>query len=31
MYFDLFARHAAVGAILVTYSALEGILVQRKN
>ncbi len=30
MYFDLFARHAAVGAILVTYSALDGICVQRK-
>jgi predicted O-methyltransferase YrrM len=31
MYFDLFARHASVGAILVTYSALDGILVQRKK
>jgi predicted O-methyltransferase YrrM len=30
MYYDLFARYAAVGAILVTYSALEGIRVQRK-
>jgi len=31
MYFDLFARYAAVGAILITYSALEGIRVQRKT
>lgn len=31
MYSDLFARHAAVGAILVTYSALEGIRVKRKT
>jgi hypothetical protein len=30
MYFDLFARYAAVGAILVTYSALDGIRVHRK-
>jgi hypothetical protein len=30
MYCDLFARYAMVGAILVTYSALEGICVQRK-
>ena len=30
MYSDLFARYAAVGAFLVTYSALDGICVQRK-
>jgi hypothetical protein len=30
MYSDLFARYAAVGAILVTYSALDGIKVRRK-
>jgi hypothetical protein len=30
MYFDLFRRYAAVGAILITYSALEGVRVQRK-
>jgi hypothetical protein len=30
MYSDLFARYAAVGAILVTYSALNGIRAQRK-
>jgi hypothetical protein len=30
MFHDLFARYAAVGAILVTYSALDGIHVQRK-
>ncbi len=30
MYFDLFRRYASVGAILITYSALEGVRVQRK-
>ena len=30
MYLDLFARYAAVGAILVTYSALEAISVHQK-
>lgn len=30
MYFDLFTRYAAVGAILVTYSALDGLRVQQK-
>jgi hypothetical protein len=30
MYSDLFARYASVGAILVTYGALDGIRVQRK-
>jgi hypothetical protein len=31
MYYDLFLSHAAVGAFLITYSALDGILVQRKR
>jgi len=31
MYFDLFSLYAAVGSLLVTYSAIEGICVQRKT
>jgi hypothetical protein len=30
-YFDLFSCYAAVGAILVTYSAIDGICMQRKT